>query len=62
MYDITDAPVHRINIRVVVPPSASAVLPLQAIERVIQDRGLILLGINQRREDERAPSEPSVLP
>lgn len=61
MDDTSDAPIHRIVIRVVVPPDASAVLPLPDIKRRLERDGLVVVGMGSGLEDERAPSDPSIL-
>jgi hypothetical protein len=62
MDDTSDTPIHRVTIRVAVPPDASAVLPLQAIKAVLETDGRVVLGMSASREDEQAPSDPSGVP
>jgi hypothetical protein len=60
--DTQDVQVHRIVVRVAVPPDASAILPLPAIRRLLEQAGVVVLGMRAKREDERSVSDPSVLP
>lgn len=60
--DTSDTPIHRVIIRVAVPPNASAVLPLEAVKAVLETDGRVVLGMNASREDEQAPSDPTELP
>lgn len=62
MDDTSDTPIHRITIRVAVPPAVSAVLPLQDLSQHLERCGLVVLGIESHREDEAAESDPSTLP
>ena len=62
MDDTSDTPIHRIVIRVAVPPESSALLPLGDLKVRLEKDGLVVLGIESHREDEQAPSDPSVLP
>lgn len=62
MDDTSDTPIHRIVIRVAVPPATSAVLPLDGLQQQLEKAGLVVLGIRASREDETAESDPSALP
>jgi hypothetical protein len=60
--DTADTPIHRVIIRVAVPPDASAVLPLETVKAALETDGRVVLGMSASREDEQAPSDPSELP
>jgi hypothetical protein len=60
--DTSDAPIFRVELRVIAPPGTSAIGLPPAIERPLKEAGFILLGLTAGRENEDAPSEPSVLP
>ncbi len=60
--DTSEPAFHRIEIRVVAPPGVSNLLPLREIERMLEWRGLTVVGLRAVREDEQTPSDPSTLP
>jgi hypothetical protein len=59
--DTSDVPIHRITIRVAVPPNVSAVLPLRDLTRRLEEGGLVVVGVESTREGDEAPSDPSAL-
>jgi hypothetical protein len=62
MDDTSDTPIHRIAIRVAVPPTVSAVLPLADVKRLLEETGFVVIGLSATREDDSTESDPSTLP
>jgi hypothetical protein len=60
--DTSDAPIFRVELRVIAPPGTSALALTPAIEQPLKEAGFIVLGFTAHREHEGAPSDPSVLP
>ncbi len=61
MEDASEPRTHRIEIRLTVPPCVSSLLPMHQVVRVLENRGVFILGVQARTEDESEPSSPSVI-